>query len=61
MLSAIAAAVLASAPALAQDGAAYGRLGAPLWVWIASVGFAAGALALGGAIAWWFHRKRRRR
>ena len=46
-------------PALAAGGAEYGRLGAPEWVWIASAGITAGAVAVGGAIGWWFHRKRR--
>lgn len=59
MPAAIAAAVLPFAPALAQEGAAFGRFGAPLWVWIASAGITVGAMALGGAIGWWFHRRRR--
>ena len=61
MLAAAAAVAWAlwTAPALAEGGAEYGRLGAPEWVWIASAGITAGAMAVGGAIGWWFHRKRR--
>ena len=57
---AIAAAMLSIAPALAQEDGTFGRFGAPLWVWIASAGITVGAMALGGAIGWWFHRRRRR-
>ena len=60
MPAAIAAAMLSIAPALAQEGGTFGRFGAPLWVWIASAGITVGAIALGGAIGWWFHRRRRR-
>lgn len=63
MAAAIAAGAVAWAlragPALAEGGGEYGRLGAPAWVWIASAGITAGALALGAALGWWFHRKRR--
>lgn len=55
--AAIVAWALWTAPALAAEE--YGRLGAPEWVWIASAGITAGAMAVGGAIGWWFHRKRR--
>ena len=60
MPAAAAAVLLSISPVLAQEGGAYGRFGAPLWVWIASAGITVGAMALGGAIGWWFHRRRAR-
>lgn len=58
MLAAAAAGwTAATGAALAAE---YGRLGAPAWVWGATLAAAAGVLAGGAVLGVWFRRRRAR-